>query len=166
VMRAVERFALNGGYVLGICNGFQILLEAGLLPGAMLRNRSLKFSCKDVFVRVEESTGPFTRSSPAGRVLRIPIAHSEGNYYAEEEVLHELEANHQVILRYCGPDGRISEEANPNGSINSIAGICNRQGNILGMMPHPERSVDPVLGNSDGRLIFESLLATLGGHSS
>jgi phosphoribosylformylglycinamidine synthase subunit PurQ / glutaminase len=162
VMKAVDRFAAQGGYVLGICNGFQILLEAGLLPGAMLRNAGLRFSCKDVFVRVEDAGGPFTRAAKPGQVLRIPIAHAEGNYYADEELLETLENNGQVIFRYCEPDGQLSADSNPNGSIRGIAGICNKERNVLGMMPHPERCVDPDLGNTDGRIVFESLITTLG----
>lgn len=162
VMRAVERFGAGGGHILGICNGFQILLEAGLLPGAMLRNRGLKFICRDVFVRMEGAVGPLSEKGSPGRVIRIPIAHAEGNYYAEEDTLREVEANGQVILRYCDSEGRITEEANPNGSTGSIAGISNREGNILGMMPHPERCADPLLGGTDGRFIFEPLLAALG----
>ncbi|MBI3610088.1 MAG: phosphoribosylformylglycinamidine synthase subunit PurQ [Nitrospirae bacterium] len=158
VMKTVRDFATAGGPVLGICNGFQILLEAGLLPGAMLRNRSLKFICKEVFVRVETDQTPFTASVQPGRILKLPIAHAEGNYYADPETLRELKENHQVVFRYCESDGRISDEANPNGSRDSIAGICNRTRNVLGMMPHPERCAEGFDGNTDGRSIFQSIL--------
>lgn len=158
VMKAVERFAKDGGLVLGICNGFQILLEAGLLPGAMMRNRSLKFICKDVYVRVEKTDTPYTKECKEGQILRIPIAHADGNYYADPDTLKGLEKNNQIVFRYSTKDGEIKEEANPNGALNNIAGICNKEGNILGMMPHPERCSEAVLGNGDGRLIFESLI--------
>jgi phosphoribosylformylglycinamidine synthase len=158
IMKSVREFARAGGPVLGICNGFQILLEAGLLPGAMLRNRSLKFICKDVFVRVENVETPFTASIDPGRVLRLPIAHAEGNYYADPETVRELREHRQVVFRYCSADGRITEEANPNGSLDGIAGICNRAGNVLGMMPHPERCSEGLDGNTDGKSIFQSLL--------
>ena len=161
VMGAVKEFASNGGLILGICNGFQILLEAGLLPGAMLRNRSLHFVCKDVYVRVENAATPFTGSCTPGQVLKIPIAHAEGNYYTDPVTLAGLQANAQVILRYCTPDGRVAAEANPNGSIDNIAGILNAEGNVLGMMPHPERCAEERLGNEDGRLVFMSMLDSL-----
>ena len=147
---------------LGICNGFQILLESGLLPGAMMRNRSLKFVCRDVFVRVENTEGPFVSRARPGQVFRIPVAHADGNYYAEPETIRSLEAGGQIVFSYCDSGGRLSDEANPNGSVKNIAGICNANRNVLGMMPHPERCVDPVLGNSDGRLVFESLISSLG----
>ena len=162
VMKSVRDFAQSGGPVLGICNGFQILLEAGLLPGAMLRNRSLKFICKDAFVRVETADTPFTAGIASGRVLKLPIAHAEGNYYADPETLHKLQENHQVVFRYCEQNGRISDEANPNGSLDSVAGICNRSRNVLGMMPHPERCVEGLDGNTDGSLLFQSVLDRLG----
>jgi phosphoribosylformylglycinamidine synthase len=162
VMKSVRDFAQGGGPVLGICNGFQILLEAGLLPGAMLRNRSLKFICKDVFVRVESVETPFTAAIQPGRVLKLPIAHAEGNYYADPETLRELRENRQVVFRYCTNGGRISDEANPNGSLDSIAGICNRSRNVLGMMPHPERCAEGLDGNTDGRLLFQSVLERSG----
>jgi phosphoribosylformylglycinamidine synthase len=158
VMKSVRKFAQAGGPVLGICNGFQILLEAGLLPGAMLRNRSLKFICTDVFVRLENTQTPFTEAIPPGRVLRLPIAHAEGNYYADPETHRALVEHRQVVFRYCTRDGRIADEANPNGSLDGIAGICNRAGNVLGMMPHPERCSEGLDGNTDGRLLFESIL--------
>jgi len=158
VMKAVEDFAKDGGFVLGICNGFQILLEAGLLPGAMMRNKNLRFICRDVYVRVEKTDTPFTRECKEGQVLRIPIAHSDGNYYTDPDTLKELEDNHQIVFRYSTKNGEVTEGANPNGAINNIAGICNRRGNILGMMPHPERCSEAILGNDDGRLIFESIV--------
>ena len=161
IMKAVTRFAEAGGWVLGICNGFQILLESGLLPGAMMRNRSLKFVCRDVFVRVENTEGPFVSRARPGQVFRIPVAHADGNYYAEPETIRSLEAGGQIVFSYCDSGGRLSDEANPNGSVKNIAGICNANRNVLGMMPHPERCVDPVLGNSDGRLVFESLISSL-----
>ena len=158
IMKTVRGFADSGGLVLGICNGFQILLEAGLLPGAMLRNRSLKFICRDVFLRVERSDSPFTSELRNGQVIRLPVAHADGNYYADPKTLRSLEENGQVIFRYCAPDGRITEESNPNGSVESIAGISNRAGNVIGLMPHPDRSSDAALGSTDGRTIFESIL--------
>ncbi len=162
VMKSVRDFADSGGPVLGICNGFQILLEAGLLPGAMLRNRSLKFICKDVFVRVETAETPFTVAIQPGRVLKLPIAHAEGNYYADPETLQELKENNQVVFRYCRKDSFISDDENPNGSLDSIAGICNRSRNVLGMMPHPERCTEGLDGNTDGSLLFQSVLEQLG----
>ncbi|MEW6307840.1 MAG: phosphoribosylformylglycinamidine synthase subunit PurQ [Bacillota bacterium] len=162
IMPAVAAHAEAGGAVIGICNGFQILLEAGLLPGAMRRNASLQFRCHDVHVRVEAG-GMFTSLAGRGRVLRLPIAHAEGNYYCGAEVLTELEANGQIAFRYCDADGKISAAANPNGAVGNIAGITNRRGNVLGLMPHPERCCDPVLGNTDGRLIFASIAASRGG---
>ena len=158
VMTAVTRFAEAGGLVLGICNGFQILLEAGLLPGAMLRNRSLSFICKDIHVRIENTATPFTSRCQAGQVLTLPIAHGEGNYYADQATLAGLKTRNQVVFRYCTQDGRVTPEANPNGSLDNIAGIVNEAGNVLGMMPHPERCADALLGNEDGRLILLSLL--------
>ena len=161
VMQAVTRFAEAGGMVLGICNGFQILLEAGLLPGAMLRNRSLSFVCRDAWVRVENAATPFTSRCEPGQVLRIPVAHAEGNYYADEVTVSQLKANAQVVLRYCTPDGRVTPEANPNGSLENIAALTNPPRNVLGVMPHPERSSEDVLGSDDGRLIFLSMLDAL-----
>ncbi|HZC68856.1 MAG TPA: phosphoribosylformylglycinamidine synthase subunit PurQ [Nitrospirales bacterium] len=158
VMGAVTRFAEAGGLVLGICNGFQILLEAGLLPGAMLRNRSLSFICKDIHVQVENPKTPFTSRCRPGQVLTLPIAHGEGNYYADQAALSTLKARNQVVFRYCTEDGKVTPAANPNGSLDNIAGIVNDAGNILGMMPHPERCADALLGNEDGRLILLSLL--------
>ena len=158
IMAAVRAFAARGGPVLGVCNGFQVLLEAGLLPGAMLRNRSLKFQCEFVHVRVEQTDTPFTLSGRKGQVLRIPIAHGEGNYFAEPDVIARLEANRQVIFRYTTPDGRIADEANPNGSVAAIAGLCNEVRNVVGLMPHPERACESILGSADGRLLFESVI--------
>jgi len=158
VMNAVGEFAEKGGLVLGICNGFQILLEAGLLPGAMMRNVGQSFVCKYVNLRVETTDTPYTRAMEKGAVLRIPIAHGEGNYYADEATLAELKRNDQIVFRFCTPAGEITREANPNGSLENIAGICNRERNVMGMMPHPERCTDALLGSSDGRLVWESLL--------
>lgn len=158
IMNEVIRFAENGGTVIGICNGFQILCESGLLPGVLLRNRSLLFSSKHVNIRVEHSDSSFTNASAAGDILNIPIAHGEGNYFADAETIASLEANGQVLFRYCDAFGEVSDEANPNGSINNIAGITNRKGNVMGMMPHPERACELPLGSADGKKIFESIL--------
>lgn len=161
IMRSVAAFAARGGPVLGICNGFQILLEASLLEGAMLRNRGLKFVCDRVWVRVEQAATPFTRGLAAGRVLRLPIAHGEGNYYAPPDVLDRLERNGQVVFRYVDAAGRVTDEANPNGSVHGIAGICNEAGNVVGLMPHPERACEALLGSEDGRAIFEAAVGAL-----
>lgn len=158
VMGAVKKFAADGGLVLGICNGFQILLEAGLLPGAMLRNESLHFICNDVFVRVENAATPFTGACKPGQVLKIPVAHADGNYYTDPVTLAGLQANAQIVFRYCASDGKVTPEANPNGSLDNIAGIRNAAGNVLGLMPHPERCAESVLGNEDGRLILASMV--------
>jgi phosphoribosylformylglycinamidine synthase len=158
VMQTVKAFAAAGGPVLGICNGFQVLLETGLLPGAMLRNRSVKFQCEHVFVRVEEVDTPFTGVCRPGQVLRIPIAHGEGNYYAEPEVIDRLERNRQVVFRYTDADGRVTDSANPNGSAHNIAGLCSEGRNVVGLMPHPERACELAVGSADGRVIFESVL--------
>ncbi len=162
IMEEVARFAQKGGAVLGICNGFQILLELGLLPGAMLRNKSLHFICKFVSIRVENRNTRFTSMCKQGETLRIPIAHNEGNFYLDPERLDELEANRQVVFRYASPEGEVSERFNPNGSLNNIAGIINKQGNVLGLMPHPERASEQLLGSEDGKKIFASLIESFG----
>jgi len=156
VMAAVKRHAEMGGLVLGICNGFQILLEAGLLPGAMRKNRGLRFACRDVYLRVERNDLPFTWKLARGQVLRLPIAHSEGNYEDTPEALDALEANGQVVFRYTAPDGALADEWNVNGSARAIAGVASREGNVLGLMPHPERCSEPILGNTDGLALFAS----------
>jgi phosphoribosylformylglycinamidine synthase len=161
IMGAVREFAARGGLVLGICNGFQILLEAGLLPGAMLRNASLEFRCEWVNLRVENADTPFTQLCHPGQVLRIPISHGEGNYFADDATLDHLEASGGVLLRYCAPDGAITPAANPNGSRRNIAGIVNDARNVAAMMPHPERCGEAILGGEDGRLIFQSLVVAL-----
>jgi len=161
VMGAIKDFADRGGIVLGICNGFQILLEAGLLPGAMLRNESLEFRCVWTHLRVENNDTPFTRLCRPGQVIRIPISHGEGNYFADEETLDRLEANNGVLLRYCDAQGNVTPEANPNGSRRNIAGIVNMKRNVAAMMPHPERCTEAILGGEDGRLIFGSIIAAL-----
>lgn len=157
LMQEVISFANKGGLVLGICNGFQILTEAGLLPGVLLRNASLSFICKDVYVKTENTSTPFTNAIAHGAVLRIPIAHGEGNYFADSDTIAQLEAENRVVFRYCTADGAVVPEANPNGSIHNIAGIINKQGNVMGLMPHPERACDTVLGNNDGIAVFTSL---------
>jgi phosphoribosylformylglycinamidine synthase I len=161
VMNAIARFARSGGLVLGICNGFQILCEAGLLPGALMRNKGLRFICRHVHVRVETTATPFTSAARAGQVLRLPIAHAEGNYFCDPAALANLKANSQIVFRYCSPDGSVEPAANPNGSLDSVAGICNRERNILGMMPHPERAVEAALGSIDGLVVFRSLVQSL-----
>jgi phosphoribosylformylglycinamidine synthase len=158
VMGAVRKFAASGGLVIGICNGFQILCESGLLPGVLLRNRGLRFICRHVHLRLENADTPFTRSGTVGKVLSIPIAHGEGNYFADESTLRELEDSGRVILRYCGPGGEIEDRYNPNGAARNIAGIVNREGNVAGMMPHPERACEPILGSEDGLVILNSIL--------
>ncbi|HXG37493.1 MAG TPA: phosphoribosylformylglycinamidine synthase subunit PurQ [Bacteroidota bacterium] len=158
IMNDVVRFANAGGVVIGICNGFQILTEAGLLPGVLLRNESLKFVCKYVHLRVENAETRFTSRCQTGEVLRIPIAHGDGNYFADQETLKRLEDNRQIVFRYCDEQGNITAASNPNGSLKNIAGIVNERGNILGMMPHPERAVEKILGSTDGLKIFRSLV--------
>jgi phosphoribosylformylglycinamidine synthase I len=161
VMGAVAEFAHQGGPVLGICNGFQILLEAGLLPGAMLRNRDLKFHCEHVRVRVEQCDTPFTSRAGRGQVLSLPIAHGEGNYFADPDVIRALESTGRVVFRYCDAAGDPTEDGNPNGSLNNIAGICNEARNVVGLMPHPERACESVLGSADGLVLFESVVEAL-----
>jgi phosphoribosylformylglycinamidine synthase subunit PurQ / glutaminase len=163
VMKAVEKFANRGGLVLGICNGFQILLEAGLLPGAVMRNTGLRFICKHVSIRVEQTNTPFTCAAKPGQILRIPIAHSDGNYTCDEKTLAELERNHQVLFRYTAPDGGDTAEGNPNGAKANIAGICNAASNVAGLMPHPERAVEECLDSEDGLVIFRSMIEALVG---
>jgi phosphoribosylformylglycinamidine synthase len=158
LMQEVKDFALNGGLVLGICNGFQVLLELGLLPGAMMRNKNLKFLCQHVHLRVENAQTPFTRAAEAGQVLRIPIAHFDGNYFTDDAGQDEIERHRQVVLRYCDAEGQLTESANVNGSRDHIAGLINSEGNVLGMMPHPERASERLLGSEDGRVIFRSIL--------
>ncbi len=163
VMSAVRRFANGGGPVIGICNGFQILLEAGMLPGAMIVNESLRFVCDYVHLRAENGRTPFTAGIATGTVLKIPVAHYQGNFFADERTLSALEERGQVVFRYCDPEGRPTAAANPNGSARNIAGICNEAGNVLGMMPHPERCTEGALGSVDGRLLFDSMVAWLEG---
>lgn len=158
IMQSVVEFAEKGGPVLGICNGFQILLEAGLLPGVMLHNQQLRFVCRRTYIRCESTDTLFTRSLDKGQVLNIPVAHGEGNYFTDQDQLKELQDNDQVIFRYCNANGETTAEANFNGSVDNIAGICNTQRNVLGMMPHPERAVEKLLGSTDGKFIFESVL--------
>lgn len=161
IMNSVVGYAEKGNPVLGICNGFQILLESGLLPGAMLHNEKLRFVCKQVHIRVESTRSLFTANLEKGQVLNIPVSHGEGNYFIDENGLGELEANDQVAFRYCDEKGHVSEETNFNGSVSSIAGITNREGNVLGMMPHPERAMESILGSGDGKLFFDSVFNKL-----
>jgi len=161
IMEELVDYAEKGGKLLGICNGFQILLEIGLLPGAMLKNQSLHFICKFVNVRVENADTYFTSICQTGDVLKIPIAHNEGNYYIDLEGLKALEANHQVVLRYASPEGKVNPSTNPNGSLNNIAGIINKRGNVMGLMPHPERASEALLGSEDGKKIFQSMIRSM-----
>ena len=164
VMRALDRFAKSGGLVLGVCNGFQILLEAGLLPGAMLRNQGLRFLCRQVHIRVEQTDTPFTCAARPGQILKVPIAHMEGNYFCDPETLTELERNRQILFRYARPDGTVDpqdRESNPNGSLAAIAGVCNRERNVAGLMPHPERAAESGLGSADGLVILRSMAESL-----
>jgi phosphoribosylformylglycinamidine synthase subunit PurQ / glutaminase len=163
IMASVRDFAARGGLVMGICNGFQILCESGLLKGALLRNANLKFQCRPVHIRVENVDTPFTNALRPGQVLRMPIAHAEGNYYADEETIEQLMERRQIVFRYCRPDGTLADDANPNGSLHYIAGITNRAGNVMGMMPHPERACDTLLGSIDGRYVFQSLVNAVAG---
>jgi phosphoribosylformylglycinamidine synthase len=163
VMSAVKEFAGNGGFVLGICNGFQILCEAGLLPGALIRNRGLHFICKHVNIKVENSSTAYTEQYENGEVLSIPIAHAEGNYTCDDETFHELEKNGQIVFRYCDESGNVTDAVNPNGARSNIAGICSKEGNVLGMMPHPERACEELLGSNDGRELFKSLASRIQG---
>lgn len=158
IMQALFEFSENGGFVLGICNGFQILCEAGLLPGALVRNRSLQFRCEHVFLKTLTTDSPFTNRIPADKLLRVPIAHGEGCYFADQEALERLKSNNQILWQYVNQRGEATEIANPNGSLLNIAGICNERRNVAGLMPHPERASEPILGCADGRLIFESLI--------
>jgi phosphoribosylformylglycinamidine synthase len=161
IMEPIRRHAARGGLVFGICNGFQVLTEVGLLPGALMRNEHLRFIGRDIWLHTEETDTPLTSELTAGQVLRMPIAHGEGNYFADDATLDELERNRQVIFRYCDKDGRITKESNPNGAARNIAGICSRQRNVLGMMPHPERCSEALLGNADGLAIFKSVATSI-----
>src|ERR1041384_2129437 len=161
VMQAVKQFADNGGLVLGVCNGFQVLTEAGLLPGALIRNRDLQFHCEHIFLKTVTTDSPFTSQIPTGKILRVPIAHGEGCYFANEEKLAKLKANNQILWHYCDAAGNLTDAANPNGSLQSIAGICNDRRNVAGLMPHPERACEAILGSDDGKWVFESLIHSL-----
>ncbi|HVV01730.1 MAG TPA: phosphoribosylformylglycinamidine synthase subunit PurQ [Verrucomicrobiae bacterium] len=161
VMEAVRQFAAKGGLVVGVCNGFQILCEAGLLPGALVRNRSLQFRCEHIFLQTATRNSPFTNQIPPGQLLRVPIAHGEGCFFADDATLEKLRANDQVLWRYVNERGEATEAANPNGSVDNIAGICNEARNVAGLMPHPERACESILGSDDGRWIFTSLLHAL-----
>ena len=161
VMQAVKQFATHGGLVIGVCNGFQILCEAGLLPGALIRNRDLQFHCEQVFLKTANLETPFTSRIPAGQILKIPIAHGEGCYFADEPTLAALKAGNQILWQYSSATGELTEAANPNGSVLNIAGICNDRRNVAGLMPHPDRASEAILGSTDGRFIFESMIAAL-----
>ena len=162
IMSEVKKAADRGVHVLGVCNGFQVLTETGLLPGVLMRNRDIKFICKDVYLSVETTGTPFTGQYEQGEVIRIPVAHHDGNFFTDDVTLSRVEGNGQVAFRYCSHDGKVDEANNPNGSRNNIAGITNERGNVLGMMPHPERLADPLLGGTDGKPMFEGLVAALG----
>jgi phosphoribosylformylglycinamidine synthase len=162
IMREIDKFAANGGLVIGICNGFQILCEAGLLPGVLIRNDHLQFRCEWVNLRIETKLTPFTSECDIGQVLQIPISHGEGNYYVDDETLDLLERDGRVVFRYCDYDGSVNASSNPNGSVKNIAGIVNEKRNVLGMMPHPERCCEYSLGGEDGKLLFESIISTIG----
>lgn len=161
VMKSVEKFAAGGGLVLGICNGFQILCEAGLLPGAMMRNSGLRFICRQVYIRVEQTDTPFSNAAEKGQILKIPIAHSDGNWTVDDASLAEVERNRQVLFRYTTPDGSNDDAGNPNGAIHNIAGVCNRERNVAGLMPHPERAAELALGSADGLVVFRSMVEAL-----
>jgi phosphoribosylformylglycinamidine synthase len=161
VMQAVQKFADDGGLVLGICNGFQILCEAGLLPGALIRNRDLQFHCEQVFLKTGSFETPFTNKIPRDKILKIPVAHGEGCYFADEATLAKLKANNQILWQYCDAKGNLTDSANPNGSLLNIAGICNERRNVAALMPHPDRASEEILGSADGRFIFESMIAAL-----
>jgi len=161
VMQAVKQFADQGGLVLGICNGFQVLTEAGLLPGALIRNRDLQFHCEYIHLKTVAADSPFTNRIPADKLLRLPIAHGEGCYFADEATLAQLQAGRQILWQYCDAGGNVTDSANPNGALQNIAGICNAGRNVAGLMPHPERACEPILGSDDGRWIFESIFAAL-----
>jgi phosphoribosylformylglycinamidine synthase I len=161
----VKQFAEKGGLVLGVCNGFQVLTEAGMLPGALVRNRDLQFHCEFIFLKTVTTDSPFTNRIPAGKILRVPIAHGEGCYFADEEALAKLKANNQILWQYCDATGNITDSSNPNGALLNIAGICNERRNVAGLMPHPERACEPLLGSADGNLIFESIVASLQNNS-
>jgi len=161
VMQAVQQFAASGGLVLGICNGFQILCEAGLLPGALVRNKSLQFRCEHIFLKTATTDSPFTNKIPDGKVLHVPIAHGEGSYFADADTLASLQANNQIFWQYCTAAGELTDDANPNGSLLNIAGVCNTARNVAGLMPHPERASENLLGSDDGLLIFQSMIAVL-----
>lgn len=165
VMKSVADFADKGGLVIGICNGFQILCEAGLLPGALIRNKSLKFICKNVYVRVEQTDTPFTNACSLGQVLKLPIAHGEGNYFIDPEGFKNLQVNRQIVVRYCDENGNLTQDGNPNGSMEYIAGVCNLKRNVFGLMPHPDRSGEDVLGSHDGQFIWKSILSAKAGVS-
>jgi phosphoribosylformylglycinamidine synthase len=158
IMQQVQNFAANGGPVLGICNGFQILCEAGLLPGALIRNRSLQFRCEHIFLKTLTQDSPFTNQIPEDKLLRVPIAHGEGCYFADEDTLSKLKANNQVLWQYVNAEGEATEASNPNGSLQNIAGICSPSRTVAGLMPHPERACESILGSDDGRLVFDSLI--------
>ncbi|MFZ0392080.1 MAG: phosphoribosylformylglycinamidine synthase subunit PurQ [Calditrichia bacterium] len=157
IMQEVIRFAGRGRLVLGICNGFQILTESGLLPGSLMRNENLRFVCRHVYIRTENVNTPFTGSLKPGQILRIPVAHGEGNYFIDDDGLEKLQENNQIVFRYTSPEGRIEKDYNPNGSRDNIAGVINQDGNVLGMMPHPERAMEVLLSSADGRAVFESM---------
>jgi len=161
VMQAVKQFADNGGFVLGICNGFQVLTEAGLLPGALVRNRDLAFHCEHIYLKTVTTDSPFTNRIPTNKLLRVPVAHGEGCYFADEATLARLKLGNQILWQYCDTAANLTDRANPNGSLQNIAGICNERRNVAGLMPHPERACEPLLGSADGQLVFESLIAAL-----